>query len=176
MRTHFSASPVARCYVDECAVGLFLIHPLVGSRLFEATEVPDVRSQLDIVEQCFINIKRYARAPAVPAHLHLRMLPVQKLGHGLNVFRLGVASHEADAGDVFLVFVDEAVEAAGGERLADVLPKILAVAAGTMAGTPGDVDGKCHLVGNFLEDDTRIDVFEHISCRLVQLQKPTFLQ
>ena len=53
--------------------------------------------------------------------------------HGLNIFRLGVASHEANAGDVVEVFAYELVESAGGERLVNVVPEILAVAARTVA-------------------------------------------
>lgn len=49
------------------------------------------------------------------------------------------------------------------QRIARVGPKELTMASWTTARTIGNVDSECHLVRNFLKDDTRVHIFKHRS-------------
>lgn len=138
-----------------------LVEPLVGGGLAERSEMSEVRAELDVVEEALVDERREACASAVPCHLELRMVLSEVLCQSAHFGRVGVASHEGDAGDVALVAADERVEFVGRERRASVFPQVLAVASGASAGTGGDVDGEADLVGHFLKDDSCIDVFEH---------------
>ena len=61
------------------------------------------------------------------------------------------------------IALDECIDGIGVQRQADVLPQIVAVATGTAAGAVGDVDGQRDLVGDFLKNNSCVDVLEH-SC------------
>lgn len=75
--------------------------------------------------------------------------------------RCSVASHKPNASDVGAVVVGQLKESLCGKRFAAVLPQILAVASWALAGTGGEVDGKRHFVGKFLEYDIVVGVFDH---------------
>ena len=75
--------------------------------------------------------------------------------------RIVVAAHQCGAGDGVTILFNQREPAFFGEFLAVVAPKIGAVAPRTGAGTAREVHGEGHFVGEFLENDVVVDVFEH---------------
>ena len=75
--------------------------------------------------------------------------------------RVGIAAHEAEAGNLFPVFGEQLVDFGLVEGEADVFVEVRTMAAGAVVRAIGDVDGEGHLVGNLLEYDVEVVVFEH---------------
>ena len=75
--------------------------------------------------------------------------------------RIVVASHQCGASDGATILFNQREPAFFGEFLAVVAPKIGAVASRTGAGAAREVHGEGHFVGEFLENDVVVDVFEH---------------
>lgn len=121
----------------------------------------DEGAYFDIVEVGAVDEGRDSSFAAIPSYFEVREAGAGELGEGVDAEGIGVAAHEAHAGDVGQIMADEGVEGVGGEGVADVVPEILAMASWAMAGAVGDVDREGHLVGDFLEDDTRVNIFEH---------------
>ena len=138
-----------------------LVEPLVGRGLVERTEVLEVRTDLDVVEVVLVHFQRHAHLATVPRHFQFGVLLVDVLCQTVDATRFGITTHEGDAGDVLAVLLDEVIDGIGGERKTDVLPQILRVTAWAVTGTSRYVDGKCHLIGNLLEHDAAVDIFEH---------------
>ena len=162
-----SAGPEARGDVLERAVGTAAIEALVGSRLLQGAEVADVGPDLDVVEVLLAHRRGHAQPAAIPGHAQLRPALMDVAGQAVHLLRVCVAAHEGQAGDVGAILDDEIVQHTLREWLAHVVPKILAVAARASARAAGDIDGQRRLVGDFLEDDARIDIFQHGSFFLI---------
>ena len=76
-----------------------------------------------------------------------------------NAFRVVVAAHERHTGDFAGILCRQGFQARQSELFALVAPKVGAVTAGTGVGALRKVDGKGHLIGEFLENYIVIDVF-----------------
>lgn len=151
--------------VFELAGGGFAVHALIGGALAERSEMTYVRSYLDVVEVGLHDEGGNAEASAVPRHFEGGMMLVDVLRQTVDGTRVGVATHEGYAGDVFTVFLNEGVDGGGVERQSDVLPQVVAMTARTVARTVGQVDGKRHFVRHLLKYYSGIDIFEHSSVR-----------
>ena len=144
--------------VLHAAVGQAFHHALVGGRAVQGTKLGHVTPQLDVVEMLGRNVLRQVVLARIPRRLEVGMAGFQLLGQVGDLFRLGVAAHEAHAGDARLVLLHKTIQLVGVQWLAYVLPQILAVAAWALVGTVGDINGKGHLFRDFLKDDIEIGV------------------
>jgi hypothetical protein len=95
----------------------------------------DVRAGLDIIKAFFLYRRRHAHAaPTIPANLELWMVAAQVSCQGFYRLRGGVATHEAQAGDLAGIGGNEAVECRAGQRCANILRQITAVTARAVQG------------------------------------------
>ncbi len=154
-------SPETRGDIGELLSRHPFVKPLVGGAVFQASQMLDVRPNLDVVEIALTDLARNNRLPTIPSHLILRMLAMQILRQLIHVLRLGVTAHETNTGDVVPILFDKRIEHHGGKRFTDVPPQIFRMTSRTMAGTIGNIDREGHLVGNLLKNNTGIDVFQH---------------
>ena len=146
--------------VLEGAVGLAAEHPLVAFGRPQGTQMGEVGPDLDVVELLLVDIVGDVLPATVPRHLVARVAAVQ-VGRQVGDFAWrGIASHEADTGDVVATEGQHPIQCQGVEGTPRVSPQIGTVAPRTAAGTAGDVDGQRGFVGNLLEDDVGIEVFE----------------
>lgn len=143
------------------AVGGLAVDTLVGGGPVQRAEMPQEGTDLNVVEVEPVDRGRQTDTAAVPSHMELRMLFVYILRQEVHPHRVGIASHQRDAGDVLAVLRHKIVDCIGVQRHTDVLPQVAAVAAGTTAGAVGYVDGQGHLIRNLLENDIGINVFQH---------------
>ena len=74
-------------------------------------------------------------ASAVPRHFDFRMSCVKPDGQLFNGRRIRIATHETDTGNHTIVGKDKSLQRLGGQRSADVLPQVAAVATRTVTGT-----------------------------------------
>lgn len=155
--------------VFKLAGGGFAVHALIGGALAERSEMTYVGSYLDVVEVGLHDEGGNAEASAVPRHFEGGMMLVDVLRQTVDGTRVGIATHEGYAGDVFTVFLNEGVDGGGVERQSDVLPQVVAMTARTVARTVGQVDGKRHFVRHLLKDYSGIDVLQHHSAYGLQL-------
>ena len=155
------SSPEARGDVFKLAIGCLTVEALVGSAVFQSTEMTDVRANLDVVEPFLVHISRHLCATSVPSHFIIRIMLVNVFGNLAHTIVLRIAAHKTDACYVATITLHEPVDGVHGERFTNVIPQILAVATGTTTRTIGDVDGKGHLVWNLLKDDVGIYIFKH---------------
>ena len=132
--------------------------PLVGSAGVETAEVRLVTADFHIIEKA--GIARHDVVAGIPRQLELRMLP-QMPRKGGNVLRLTVAPHEAHAGNLPAVFVQNPVQHVRIQRLPDVVAQMRTVTAYAPVRTVGEVHRKGHLIGNLLEDNIVVVVFQH---------------
>lgn len=147
--------------VLKSVVGQLFVEPLVGGFVFQTAEMGDIRANLDVVEIGLVDFRRDDGPSTIPCGSEARIVFVNIDGKLVDGFRLGIASHESDAGDVSPELLDELVDDRGCERTARVAPEIFAVAPWAATWAVGDVNGECHLIRNFLKDDTRVHVFKH---------------
>ena len=75
--------------------------------------------------------------------------------------RIVVAAHQCGAGDGATILFNQREPAFFREFLAVVTPKISTVASRTGTRAAREVHGEGHFVGEFLENDVVVDVFEH---------------
>ena len=95
----------------------------------------DVWADFDVVEVLLVNGWCDTDAPAVPSHFVGRVFLMNILCQFVDIRGFGISTHEGDARDAAVVLADELVQHVGGQRLADVAPKIWAVASWATAGT-----------------------------------------
>lgn len=84
---------------------------------------------------------------------------MQMLRQCFHILGQAVAAHEAHAGDLPPVFVQEGVQSTLVQHIPDVLLQVRTMAAHAPVRTMRDVHGEGHLVGNLLEDDVVVVVF-----------------
>lgn len=155
--------PKAGSDVLQRTVVLHAVKSLVGGGRAERATVGYVGTELEVVERKGQHFRRrLPRAARIPACAErAAVLPThtgQKGEHGIGVV---VAAHQRHAGNVAGVTFDEGGEAFGGQFLAHIAAQIGTVATCTTIGTKREVDGERHLVGELLENNVIIDVFEH---------------
>ena len=138
-----------------------MIEALVGRATVEGTEMFDVGPHLDIVEVVLVDGVIDAQTAAVPSHSHARMLLADMSGEVVDRLRLCVTAHQTDTGHESVVVSNQLIKGICGQRVAEVLGKITAVAARTVARTPRDVDGQCRLVRDLLKHDVGVNVLQH---------------
>lgn len=95
----------------------------------------DVRTYLYVVEVLLVNSRREYGTSTIPTRLQVLVVFVYISCKAVDGCGVVVASHEADAGyGVAAVGAYQHVECFGSQFLADIAPKIAAMAARTMAG------------------------------------------
>ena len=87
-----------------------LVQSLVGGRFTQRSEVPDIRSDLDVIEIRLVDERRDHSAPAVPRHLKLRVILVDTQRQLVHPLRVTVTTHEGNASDVVAVFLHEGID------------------------------------------------------------------
>lgn len=75
-----------------------------------------------------------------------------------KIGRVGISTHETDAGNVAAEPGNELIQHFCRQWSTHILPKELAVTPGTVARAITDINCQCHLVGYFLENDACINV------------------
>lgn len=158
-----AVTPEAMGNVLKLAGIVFPVETLVGSGLLQRAQMAYVGPYLQIVEVGLAHHGRHAQASAVPCHMKLWVFLMDILCQHVDALGVGIAAHEGKAGDVLSVLFNKGIDGIGVERQSDVLPQVMAVAPRAATRTVGDVNGQRHLVGNLLEDHSRIDVLEHLS-------------
>lgn len=113
-----------------------MIEALVGRATVEGPEMLDVGSNLDVVEVVLVDGVIDAQTAAVPPYSHPRMLLADMGGEVVDRLRLSVTSHQTDTRHESVVVSNQLIEGIGGERVAEVLGEIAAVASRTVARTP----------------------------------------
>lgn len=113
-----------------------MIETLVGRATVERPEMLDVGSNLDVVEVVLVDSVIDAQPAAVPPYSHARMLLADVGGEVVDRLRLSVTAHQTDTRHESVVVSNQLVEGIGGERVAEVLGEIAAVASRTVARTP----------------------------------------
>ena len=118
----------------------------------------DKGSDFDVVEVGGVDGCGNDGASAIPSHTELWILLVHVLRQQIDSFRISIAAHEGDAGDVATVLDNEIVECTGVEWQSDVFPEILAVASRTVTRAIRNVNCQCHFVRNLLKNNPSVDV------------------
>lgn len=113
-----------------------MIESLIGRATVERPEMLDVGSNLDVVEVVLVDGVIDAQTAAVPPYSHPRMLLPNVGGEVVDRLRLSVTSHQTDTRHESVVVSNQLIEGIGGERVAEVLGEIAAVASRTVARTP----------------------------------------
>ena len=157
------AAPEAPCDILEVAGLRLAVEPLIGRRAIEGAEMADVRSDLDVVEICLAYRRGNAQTTAIPSHMILWMVLVDVLRQQVHSYRVTIATHESNAGDVMTILPHKRIDGIGVQLQTYVLPQIVAVAAGAATRTPRDVDGQRHLIGDLLKNNTGVYVLQHAS-------------
>ena len=146
-----------------------MIETLVGRAAVEGPEMFDVGSHLDVVEVVLVDGVVDAQTAAVPPHSHPRMLLADVCGEVVDRLRLSITAHQTDTRHEPVVVSNQLIEGIRGQRVAEVLGKITAVATRTVARTPRDVDGQCRLVRDLLKHNVGVYVLQH--CLLLLLHR-----
>ena len=128
------------------------VQPLVRRPAVQAAELLPVGTELDIVERERVELRRQRRLARVPACAdrapgRARDVPRQR---GDFAGRR-VAAHEADAGDLAAVPLQQSLQRARGQRLSLVPLQMGTVAPGASVRAARQVQRERHLVGNFLK-------------------------
>lgn len=160
--------PEGSCDVVELVVH-DMIEALVGRAAVKRAEMFDVGSHLDVVEVVLIDGAVDAQPAAVPPYSHPRMLLPDMSCEVVDGLRLSVTAHQTDTRHQSVVVSNQPVDDIRGQRVAEVLGKITAVASRTMTRTPRDVDGQRRLVRNLLKHDVSVNVLQH--CLLLLLHR-----
>ena len=105
-----------------------MIETLVGRATVEGPEMFDVGSHLDVVEVVLVDGVVDAQPAAVPPHSHARMFLADMRGEVVDRLRLSVTAHQADTRHESVVVSNQLIEGIRGQRVAEVLGKITAVA------------------------------------------------
>ena len=129
----------------------------------------NVRTDLYIVEIALVNQTGDDGLATIPSHLILRMVAMHVLGKNIDVLRFCIPAHETNTGNTIPVIPDKSVKYHGRERLTNISPQILGMTSRTTAGTIGDINRECYLIGNLLKDNTSIDVLQHKAIGMVPL-------
>lgn len=128
---------------------------LVGGAGVEAAELLVVAPNLHVVEKA--GIARHDVIAGIPRHLQFRIL-AQVSCEQRDLLGLFVAAHEADAGDLPPVFVQQPVQRLLIQRLPNVVAQVRTMAPHTPVRAVGDIHREGHLIGNLLKDDVVIVV------------------
>ena len=149
---------------DVCprSVSSVTIHALVGGRTAQRTTGFAPRAEFHVgggVEG--IESIGQFRATTVPAGAQMGMRFAEEREEMEHTARIVVAAHQCGAGDGAAVLFNQGEPAFFGELLAVVAPKIGAVTTRTGTRAAREVHGEGHFVGEFLENDVVVDVFEH---------------
>lgn len=149
---------------DVCprSIGGVTIHALVGGRTAQRTTGFAPRAEFHVgggVEG--VEPIGQFRATTVPAGVQMGMRFAEEREEMEHTARIVVATHQCGAGDGATVLFNQREPAFFGELLAVVAPKISTVAPRTGTRTAREVHGEGHFVGEFLENDVVVDVFEH---------------
>ena len=153
--------PEAGSDVFEIAVAVVAVEALVGGGLFQGAQVLDVGADLDVVEVILVDGRGDDGAATVPSYAQLGIFLVDVLCQLVDTFRITVATHEGDAGEVLAVFLNEVVDGVRVQRQAYVLPKVMAVTPRTVTRAIRNVNCQCHFVGYLLKYNIRVDVLQH---------------
>lgn len=148
--------------VSPRSVGSVTIHALVGGRTAQWTTGFAPRAEFHVgggVEG--VESIGQFRSAAVPTGVQLGMRFAEEREEMEHTARIVVAAHQCGAGDGATILFNQREPAFFREFLAVVTPKIGAVASRTGAGAAREVHGEGHFVGEFLENDVVVDVFEH---------------
>ena len=165
MRVHSDLqSLLLELFGDVCprSVSSVTIHALVGGRTAQRTTGFAPRAEFHVgggVEG--VESIGQFRATTVPAGAQMGMRFAEEREEMEHTARIVVAAHQCGAGDGAPVLFNQREPAFFGEFLAVVAPKISTVAARTGTGAAREVHGEGHFVGEFLENDVVVDVFEH---------------
>lgn len=148
--------------VSPRSVGSVTIHALVGGRTAQRTTGFAPRAEFHVgggVEG--VESIGQFRATTVPAGVQMGMRFAKEREEMEYTARLVVAAHQCGAGDGATILFNQREPAFFREFLAVVAPKIGAVAPRTGTRAAREVHGEGHFVGEFLENDVVVDVFEH---------------
>ena len=132
--------------------------PLVSGAGVEAAEVRFVATDFHIIEKA--GIAGHDVVAGIPRQFEFRVLP-QIPREGRHVLGLTVATHKAHAGYLPTVFVQNPIQHGRVQRLPDVVAQMRTVTAYAPMRAVGEVHRKGHLIGNLLEDNIVIVVFQH---------------
>ena len=149
---------------DVCprSIGSVTIHALVGGRTAQRTTGFAPRTEFHVgggVEG-IESIGQFSAA-AVPTGVQLGMRFAKEREEMEHTARIVVAAHQCGASDGATILFNQREPAFFGEFLAVVAPKISTVAPRTGTRAAREVHGEGHFVGEFLENDVVVDVFEH---------------
>lgn len=139
----------------------YSVQALIGSWLAQPSQMPDVRTNLDVVETAPANGRRKDSASAVPGHFQIRIAATQITRQSVDGSRIGIASHETDAGNVRSIFRKKLIHCRRSQRFADIAPQVRAMTTRTTTRAVGQIDGQRHFIGNFLKHDVGIDILKH---------------
>ena len=131
--------------------------------------MPDKGADLDVVEVLLVDRGGYDRLATIPGHLELWMLLMDILCKHVDAFRIGIASHEGDTGDVTAILLHEAVDGLCVEGQSDILPEVVAVTTRAVTRAIRDINCQCHFVWYLLKYDACIDVLQHKAIGMVPL-------
>lgn len=147
--------PEPLCDIDGFGAG-GAVEALVGGAGAESAEVGLVTADFHVIKQ--LCVAREGVVARIPRDFQFCVL-TQMPGQRFHVVGLCVAPHEADAGDLLAVFVQQRIQRLFGQGMTDVFAQVRAVAAHAPVRAVGDVHGEGHLVGDLLEDDIVVVVF-----------------
>ena len=85
----------------------------------------DEWADFDKIKVGLIYYRRDTDAAAIPCHMELRMKLMDILRQLVNTFRVTVAAHECNAGDVGAILTYEIIDSVGVEWHADVFPEVM---------------------------------------------------
>ena len=134
------------------------IHLLVGRGRLQWSQMLDVRTDFQIVEVSLYNATWQTESAAIPSNLKLRMFLMDILRQQIDAFRIVVATHEGDAGNVAAILLYKGIDGFRIQRKPDVLPEIVTMTSRTVTRAITDVDCQCHFVRNFLKNNPCIYV------------------
>ena len=125
--------------------------------------MPDVWSNLDVVEIILGDAGRDTQASAIPGNLEIRIFLVYLFSQQAYGFWIGIAAHIRQACDIIAVALNKVVDSLGVEWHANIVPKIMAVASRAATRAIGNINCQCHFIGYLLKNDSCINGFEHCS-------------
>ena len=153
--------PEAGGDVLEIALIVLTVKALVGGGFLQRAEMADEGANLDIVKIFLMDVGGDDGATAIPRHPQLGILLMDVLRQLIDTPGIAVTTHESNASQVLAVFLYEVINGIRVQRQADIFPEVMTVTPRTVTRAIRDVNCQCHFVGYLLENNIRVDVFQH---------------
>ena len=135
------------------------IKSLVCLRRLQSAFLIVIRTEFYIIE--VVDIHWLVVSSGIPGDLKFQSVFYVMCQSFHLVFR-SVTTHDAYAGDVATINLNESIQFVFSEFGAYILPQMRAVAGRAMIRAVGEVNRQTHLVGNLLKDDVVVVVLQHL--------------